>query len=102
MYAVIETGGKQYKVEQGDVLKVEKLQAEAGDQVSFDKVLMIAGDDLQVGKPYLEGASVKASVKKQAKDKKVVIGKFRAKKGYRRRQGHRQPFTLIVIDEILG
>jgi large subunit ribosomal protein L21 len=101
MYAVIQTGGKQYRVAQGDILKVEKIAAEAGASVELDKVLMIAdGDDVKVGKPYLDGGVVKATVKAQGRGKKVKIIKFRRRKHHLKRQGHRQWFTEIEITGI--
>ncbi len=101
LYAVIETGGKQYKVQQGDVLFVEKLGLEEGDSVKFDKVLMVGKEDgLVVGAPYVEGAAVEATVVKNGKDKKIIVYKFKAKKNYRRKQGHRQPYTKVEIGAI--
>lgn len=103
MYAVIETGGKQYRVEQGQTLKVEKLDAEAGATVNIDKVLMIAnGDDVKIGKPYVEGGKVTATVKSQGRGKKVMIIKFRRRKHYRKTQGHRQSYTELEITGISG
>lgn len=102
MYAIIETGGKQYPVKEGDLLKVEKLDGEVDSTINIDKVLAIGGDSLKTGKPYLEGASVKATIKAQGKNPKIVVGKFKAKKGYHRKRGHRQPYTLIQIDQING
>ena len=100
MYAIIKTGGKQYKVSEGDVIKVEKIEAEAGDKIEFDQVLMVAGDDVKVGSPVVEGAKVQAEVLDQKKDKKIVIFKFKAKKNYRKKKGHRQPYTLVKIEKI--
>jgi large subunit ribosomal protein L21 len=100
MYAIIETGGKQYKVEEGQVVYIEKVNAEAGETVTFDKVLMVGGDSVKVGSPVVEGATVTAKVEKQDRAKKVVVFKFKAKKNYRRKQGHRQPYTKVVIDKI--
>ncbi len=103
MYAVVETGGKQYKVSEGDVLFVEKLEGEAGDSVELDKVLLVSdGSDVKVGKPYVEGAKVSASIEEQGKSKKIIVYKFKAKKDYRKKQGHRQPFTKIKISKING
>ena len=101
MYAVIETGGKQYKVNEGDIVFIEKLEAEEGSSVTFDKVLAVAnGSDLKVGAPYLEGASVTANVVKNGKSKKIRVYKMKPKKGYRRTQGHRQPYTKVEITKI--
>lgn len=100
MFAIIKTGGKQYKVSEGDIIKVEKIEAEAGDKIEFDQVLMVAGDDVKVGSPVVEGAKVQAEVLDQKKDKKIVIFKFKAKKNYRKKKGHRQPYTLVKIEKI--
>ncbi len=100
MYAIIETGGKQYKVEQGDVVFIEKLNVEAGEAVTFDKVLVVGGDDLKVGAPYVEGATVSANVVKNGKDKKIIVYKYKPKKGYHKKQGHRQPYTKVEITAI--
>lgn len=100
MFAIIKTGGKQYKVSEGDVIKVEKIEAEAGDKIEFDQVLMVAGDDVKVGSPVVEGAKVSAEVLDQKKDKRIVIFKFKAKKNYRKKKGHRQPYTLVKIEKI--
>ena len=101
MYAIIETGGKQYKVAEGDVLFIEKLNQEAGDEIKFDKVLAILGEDeAKFGAPVVEGASVDASVLKNGKGKKIVVFKYKPKKGYRLRQGHRQPYTKVEIKKI--
>lgn len=103
MYAVIETGGKQYRVQEGDVVYVEKLDAEEGASFDFDKVLLISKeDDLLAGKPYLEGAKVEATVLEQGKAKKIIVYKYKAKKNYRKKQGHRQPFTKLKIENIVG
>lgn len=101
MYAIIETGGKQYKVQQGDSLFIEKLDVQAGDAVTFDKVMVIGSEDgLKVGAPYIKGATVNATVEKNGKGAKIVVFKFKAKKNERKRQGHRQPYTKVVIGEI--
>ena len=101
MYAIIETGGKQYKVAEGDTLFIEKLPAEAGDTVTFDKVLAVLdGEKATFGAPVVEGAKVSASVVKNGKGKKIRIFKYNPKKGYRRRQGHRQPYTKVAIGKI--
>ncbi|HHV27500.1 50S ribosomal protein L21 [Anaerosalibacter bizertensis] len=103
MYAVIETGGKQYRVQEGDTIFVEKLDADNGEQVSFDKVLFVSkDDDLVVGKPYVEGAKVEGKVLEQGKGKKVIVFKYKAKKNYRKKQGHRQPYTKVKVEKILG
>lgn len=101
MYAVIETGGKQYTVHEGDVLKIEKLDLAEGETFAFDKVLMINGDaGLKVGTPYVEGARVEAKILKQAKDKKIIVYKYKAKKNERKKKGHRQPYTLVEIGKL--
>ena len=101
MQAIIVTGGKQYKVAEGDTLFIEKLPAEAGDAVTFRKVLaVIDGDKLTVGTPVVEGAKVDASVVKNGRGKKVIVFKYKPKKGYRRKQGHRQPYTKVEIKKI--
>lgn len=101
MYAIIETGGKQYKVTEGDVLYIEKLAAEAGEAVTFDKVLAVLdGDNATFGAPTVEGASVTANVVKNGKGKKVLVFKYKPKKNYRRRQGHRQPYTKVEITKV--
>lgn len=100
MYAIIETGGKQYKVSEGDVIFVEKLGVSEGDY-TFDKVLAVgAGEDVKVGAPYVSGASVKASVLGEGKNKKVIVYKYKAKKGFHKKKGHRQPFTKLKISGI--
>lgn len=102
MYAVIETGGKQYKVQEGDVITVEKLKAEAGDTITFDKVLLMSdGKEVKVGTPYLAEA-VTGSVVENGKGKKVIIFKYKAKKDYRKKQGHRQPYTMVKIESLGG
>ena len=101
MHAIIETGGKQYKVTEGDTLFIEKLEAEAGQAITFDKVLAILdGDKATFGAPVVEGASVAATVVKNGKGKKVIVFKYQPKKGYRRKQGHRQPYTKVTIGKI--
>lgn len=103
MYAVIETGGKQYRVEEGDTLFVEKLEVEAGDKIDFEEVLVVSKDgELIVGKPLVDGAKVEATVVEQGKGKKIVVFKYKAKKGYRKKQGHRQPYTKVKVDKIVG
>lgn len=101
MYAIIETGGKQYRVQEGDVLFVEKLNIAEGETVEFDQVLAVSnGTELTVGTPVVEGAKVSATVEKNGKAKKVIIFKYKAKKDYRKKQGHRQPFTKVKIEKI--
>jgi len=101
MHAIIETGGKQYRVSEGDTLFVEKLDVNSGDTVTFDKVLAVVdGDSHTFGSPTVAGASVAAEVLKNGKGKKVVIFKMKPKKGYRRKQGHRQPYTQVKIGKI--
>lgn len=102
MYAIIETGGKQYRVQEGERLFVEKLPADAGDAVTFDRVLAVGGDgeELAVGHPMVEGARVTGKVLKQTRGKKIIVFKYKSKKNYRRKQGHRQPLTQVVIDKI--
>ena len=102
MYAIIETGGKQYKVAQGDVIRVELLNGvEPGSIYTFEKVLLCSGDGgIKVGAPYLAGAKVSAVVKKHDKAKKVIIYKYKSKKGFHKKRGHRQPFTELQIDTI--
>lgn len=101
MYAIIETGGKQYKVAEGDVIFVEKLGVEAGTNYVFDKVMAVSKDDaMTIGAPYVDGAKVSASVIGDGKEKKVVIYKYKSKKGFHKKRGHRQPFTKVKIDAI--
>jgi large subunit ribosomal protein L21 len=100
MYAIIETGGKQVKVEEGQTIYIEKLNAEEGDTVTFDKVLFVGGDQVKVGSPLVEGATVTAKVEKQGRQKKVIVFKYKAKKNQRKKQGHRQPYTKVVIEKI--
>ena len=101
MYAIIKTGGKQYKVAEGDVITVEKLAAGEGEAVVFDQVLTVVNDaDVKIGTPVGEGAKVTGKVEAQGKDKKILVFKYKAKSNYRKRQGHRQPFTKVVIEKI--
>ncbi len=100
-HAIIVTGGKQYRVAEGDVVFVEKLDAAAGDSVKFDQVLaVIDGENVVFGKPVIEGASVSANVVKNGKGSKIRVYKMKPKKGYRRTQGHRQPYTKVQIEAI--
>ncbi|NLY78695.1 MAG: 50S ribosomal protein L21 [Lysinibacillus sp.] len=100
MYAIIETGGKQYKVEAGQEIYVEKLGVEADEVVTFDKVLFVGGETVKVGAPTVEGATVTAKVVKEGRAKKITVFKYKPKKNYRRKQGHRQPYTKLVIESI--
>ena len=102
MYAVIETGGKQYRVQEGDIITIEKLNAAVGDVVTFDKVLVLGGGkDIKVGAPYV-GTAVTGTVVENGKGQKVIIFKYKAKKDYRKKQGHRQPYTMIKITSLDG
>lgn len=101
MYAIIETGGKQYRVQEGDTLFVEKLDATQGDVITLDSVLAVSKDGkLTVGSPLVEGAKVEAKVVDQGKGKKIIVFKYKPKKDYRRKQGHRQPYTKLIIEKI--
>ena len=101
MYAIIETGGKQYKVAEGDVVFIEKLDAEAETDYVFDKVIAVGGDDgIKVGKPYVKGAAVKAKVLKNGKGKKIYVMTYKPKKNEKRKLGHRQPYTKVEIAAI--
>ncbi len=101
MFAIFETGGKQYKVGEGDIIFVEKLDVEEGKEVTFDKVLAASqGDALKFGAPYVDGAKVEATVVKNGKSKKVVVFKYKPKKNEKKKQGHRQPFSKIQINKI--
>ncbi len=101
MYAVIKTGGKQYQVKEGDILKVEKLNAEVGSSYDFEEVLLVSNKgDLKVGSPLVDGAKVSAEVLEHGKGKKIVVFKYRPKKGSQTKQGHRQPYTRVRINSI--
>lgn len=100
MYAIIATGGKQYKVQEGDVIRVEKLGAEAGSEVTFDQVLLVGDKEVKVGTPTVEGASVKATVVAEGKSKKVIVYRYKRKTGYHKKNGHRQAYTQVKIDKI--
>lgn len=103
MYAIIKTGGKQYRVQEGDNVFVEKLASDVDSEVVFDQVLAVVNDgDVKVGTPVVEGAKVTAKVLEQGKEKKIRIFKYKAKSNYRRRQGHRQPYTKVAIEKIEG
>jgi large subunit ribosomal protein L21 len=101
MYAVVATGGKQYKVQQGDVLRVEKLAGDIGSEVAFEQVLLFSdGENVQIGQPVLDGVVVKGHIIEQGKSKKILVFKYKRRKRYRRKQGHRQPYTAVKIDAI--
>lgn len=102
MYAIIKTGGKQYCVEEGKVITIEKLDVEEGAEVAFDEVLLVSGDSVKIGQPTVAGAKVTGKVLEQGKGAKIRIFKYKAKSNYRRRQGHRQPFTKVQIEKIEG
>jgi large subunit ribosomal protein L21 len=102
MYAVIKTGGKQYRVAKGDKVFVEKLPGNVGDAVTFDQVLMLGGEAVKLGKPLVAGAKVEAKITEQDRGKKVIIFKFRRRKNYHRKTGHRQPFTAVEITNVVG
>lgn len=103
MYAIIETGGKQYRVQEGDTLFIEKLEANQGDTVEFDKVLAVSKDgQLVLGTPVVGGAKVSATVIENGKAPKIIVFKYKSKKDYRKKQGHRQPYTKVKIEQING
>ena len=100
-HAIFETGGKQYRVKEGDEIYIEKLDAEEDSKIKFDKVLAVLSDDeSKIGSPYVKGATVTAKVVKSGKAKKIIVFKMKRRKGYRRKQGHRQPYTKVIIDKI--
>lgn len=104
MYAVIQTGGKQYKVSEGTILKVEKLEAEAGDKITLDQVLLINDENgsVKIGDPVVKDAKITVEVLEQGKGKKVTVYKYKKRKNYRRKQGHRQPYTKLKVEKIEG
>jgi large subunit ribosomal protein L21 len=102
MYALMEFKGKQYKAEKGALLKVDLIDAEPGSALNIDSVLMVSGDTVQVGAPYLAGVSVSATVESHEKDKKIIVFKYIPKKDHRKKQGHRQRYSLIKIEDIQG
>ncbi|MCL1852736.1 MAG: 50S ribosomal protein L21 [Peptococcaceae bacterium] len=102
MYAVIESGGKQYTVRQGDVIKVEKLAAAVGESLEIDRVLLLGGDKVQIGAPLVKGAKVTAKVLEHGKNKKVIVFRYKPKKHVRVKKGHRQPYTKLSIESIAG
>lgn len=102
MYAIIATGGKQYKVSEGDIITIEKLEVESGENVTFDNVLAVNNGSMTVGNPTVENASVEATVVKNGRSKKVIVYKYKRKTGYHKKKGHRQSFTQVKIDKING
>jgi len=101
MYAIVDSGGKQYKVQEGDIVRLEKLSGNVGDTVSFDKVLLFSdGEKVNVGTPLVEKATVEGHIVEQGKNKKILVFKYKRRKRYRRKQGHRQQFTAVKIDSI--
>jgi large subunit ribosomal protein L21 len=100
MYALVEFMGKQYKTEKGALVKVNKIDAEPGSVINIDTVLLVSGDSVKVGSPYVEGAKVSATVESHGKDGKIIVFKYKPKKDYRRKQGHRQQYSIIKIGEI--
>ncbi len=100
MYAIIATGGKQYKVSEGDIITIEKLGIEAGEKVTFDQVLAVSGNDLKIGNPTVDGATVDATVVKEGRGKKVIVYKYKRKTGYHKKNGHRQSYTQVKIEKI--
>ncbi|HBY90677.1 MAG: 50S ribosomal protein L21 [Ruoffia tabacinasalis] len=100
MYAIIKTGGKQVKVEEGQTIFIEKLDVNEGDTVTFDEVVLVGGEDTKIGAPFVEGATVEATVEKQGRGKKVTIFKYRRRKDSHTKQGHRQPYTKVTINSI--
>ncbi len=101
MYAIFKTGGKQYKVQEGDIIYIEKLFADEGDTVEFDEVLMVSKDDgVLVGNPTVADATITGKLEKHGKGKKIIVFKYKAKKNYHRKKGHRQPFSKVIIEKI--
>jgi large subunit ribosomal protein L21 len=101
MYAIIGTGGKQYRVQTGDTLRVEKLDGKVGDSIAFEKVLMVSdGENVKIGQPLVDGAAVKGHIVEQGKAKKIIVFKYKRRKRYRRKQGHRQQYTAVRIEAI--
>jgi large subunit ribosomal protein L21 len=101
MYAVVTTGGKQYKVQEGDILRIEKIPGEVGSPVTFDQVLLYSdGENLDIGKPMLDNISVKGRIVEQDRSKKIIVFKYKRRKRYRRKRGHRQYYTAVKVDKI--
>ncbi len=103
MYALVDIKGKQYKVEKGSIIKIDRLNSESGDKLEFDSVLLVSGEDeIQVGQPFLKGIKIKATVEDHVLDKKLIVFKYKKRKGYRKKQGHRQKYTLLKVEDIAG
>ena len=101
MYAIVHTGGKQYKIQEGETLRVEKITGDVGSGISFDRVLMVSdGENVSLGQPVLENAAVRGTIVEQGKAKKILVFKYKKRKRYRRKQGHRQQYTAVKIDKI--
>lgn len=101
MYAIVNTGGKQYRIQEGQILRIEKIAGDVGSEVSFDKILMLSdGENVTIGRPVLENVLVRAQIVEQDKAKKILVFKYKKRKRYRRKQGHRQPFTAVKINKI--
>ena len=100
MYAIVETGGKQYRVSEGETLRVDRVDAEEGAELTLDKVLMVGGEQVAVGTPYVQGAAVRAQVVRHGRDRKIIVFKMKRRKNYRRKRGHRQAFTELRILEV--
>lgn len=103
MYAIVQTGGKQYRVQEGDILKIEKLEGGAGDKLTLDQVLMVKDDNgTRIGTPTVQDARVTVAVIEQGREKKIVVFKYKKRKNYRRKQGHRQAYTKVIVEKIEG
>lgn len=103
MYALVDINGKQYKAEKGAKLKIDRIPRQTGEKIEFKSVLLVSGsDEVKVGTPYVDGVSVKATVTDHGKDKKIVVFKYKKRKGYRKKYGHRQPYSVITIEDITG
>lgn len=102
MYAIVNTGGKQYRIQEGETFRIEKVTGDVGSEILFDQVLMVSdGENVNIGKPMLENVEVRGHVVEQGKAKKVIVFKYKRRKGYRRKQGHRQQYTAVKIDKIV-
>ncbi|RKX79184.1 MAG: 50S ribosomal protein L21 [Spirochaetes bacterium] len=103
MYALVEIKGKQYKAEKGKRIKVDKLDGKIGDKIEFDKVIMIGGtEEVKIGTPYLQGVKIAGTLENHLKDRKIIVYKYKRRKGYRRKRGHRQQYSYIKVDDIVG